>query len=63
MDLSIFKDVRKGRRITAGTLAGLVEISKRSLSRIENNKGNPSLQTMEKLCEVLNLELMIAAKH
>ena len=56
----------KGRRemvkVTQETLAELSGVGLRTLKQFESGKGNPTLQTIEKLAGVLGLELRLTLK-
>jgi len=51
------KEVRRSRGLSQELLAEKAEISPRYLSRLEVGQQTPSLQTLDKLAEVLNVEL------
>jgi DNA-binding XRE family transcriptional regulator len=59
MDLSILKTIRKGKKITLTQMSESVGISRRTLGCIENNKVNPSLQTLEVVCTHLGVRLAV----
>ena len=56
----------KKRRITLQvnqeTLALLSGVSLRTVKQFESGKGNPTLETLQKLADVLGLELHLAIK-
>jgi transcriptional regulator with XRE-family HTH domain len=56
----------KKRRITLQvnqeTLAMLSGVGLRTVKQFENGKGNPTLETIQKLADVLGLELQLAIK-
>jgi transcriptional regulator with XRE-family HTH domain len=53
---------RKELRITQPHLAELAEISTNTLYRLEGGQGNPSLEVLQKLAEVLGMEIKIEVK-
>lgn len=53
---------RKELSITQPHLAELAEISTNTLYKLERGQGNPSLGVINKLAEVLGLELTIEVK-
>lgn len=48
--------------ITQSTLAELAEVSQNTIYQFEKGKNNPSLKVVEKILEVLGLELNVRAK-
>lgn len=58
----IIKQRRKILEINQQDLAEISEIALHTISDIESGKGNPTLQVMDKLCEVLGLEIQIEVK-
>lgn len=53
---------RKELRITQPHLAALADISTNTLYKLERGQGNPSLEVLNKLAEVLGMELMLQVK-
>ena len=53
---------RKALKIIQPSLAGLAGISVNSLSKIERGEANPTLGLVEKITEVLGLELKLEVK-
>lgn len=53
---------RKELRITQPHLAELASISINTLYKLERGKGNPSLSVLNKLAEVLGMELKLEIK-
>ena len=49
------KELCKERGITLNTLAELIGVSQPSISGLATGKQKPSLDTLEKLCEALNV--------
>jgi transcriptional regulator with XRE-family HTH domain len=53
---------REVLRLTQEALAELSGVGLRTLKQLESGKGNPTLLTIEKLADVLGLELMLQVK-
>ncbi|MDR1129562.1 MAG: helix-turn-helix domain-containing protein [Prevotellaceae bacterium] len=58
----IIKVRRKELKITQPHLAELAEISTNTLYRLERGQGNPSLEVLGKLAEVLGMEIKMEIK-
>ncbi|MBW0178588.1 helix-turn-helix transcriptional regulator [Sediminibacterium sp.] len=56
------KDRRKELNITQHHLAELSGISVNTLYKLERGQGNPSLEVLNKLAEVLGMELKLEVK-
>jgi y4mF family transcriptional regulator len=56
------KNRRKELRITQPHLAELADISTNTLYKLERGQGNPSLDVLNKLAEVLGMELSLEVK-
>jgi len=56
------KSRRKELRITQPLLADLANISLNTLYKIERGQANPSLEIINKLAEVLGMELKLEVK-
>ena len=56
------KASRKEAKVEQGMLADYANISMWTLSHIENGKANPSLEKLESILKVLDLELVIRKK-
>jgi y4mF family transcriptional regulator len=56
------KNRRKELSITQPHLAELANVSTNTLYKIERGQGNPSLDVLNKLAEVLGMELTLAVK-
>ena len=67
MDLiGIGKQLEKRRKeinLRQEDLAEMSCVTVRTIYNIEEGKGNPSLKTMSKLCEILGLEMSINIKQ
>jgi transcriptional regulator with XRE-family HTH domain len=53
---------RKELRITQPHLAELAKVSTNTLYKLERGQGNPSLDVLHKLAEVLGMELTLQVK-
>lgn len=59
---SIGKQIRKRRKslnISVNTLAKKTGLSRRFIYKIENGKGNPTIKTLEKIFEVLEVDILV----
>lgn len=56
------KNRRKELNITQPNLAELAQVSTNTLYKLERGKGNPSIEVLNKLAEVLGLELILEVK-
>ncbi|MCU0471910.1 MAG: helix-turn-helix domain-containing protein [Bacteroidales bacterium] len=56
------KNRRKELRITQPHLAELANISTNTLYKLERGQGNPSLDVLNKLADVLGMELSLEVK-
>lgn len=67
MHLNNIVETLKKRRIrlqvTQETLALLTGVSLRTIKQLEASKGNPTLETIQKLADVLGLELQLEIKN
>ncbi len=57
------KMTRKEAYVEQNMLTDYANISPWTLSRIENGKANPSIDTLENILEVLGLELILRKKN
>lgn len=57
------KDRRKMLRVTQETLAELAGVGLRTLKQFESGKGNPTLETISKLADVLGYEITFKIKE
>ena len=60
--IKTIKERRESLRVTQETLSALSEVSLRTIKQYESGKGNPTLKTLEKLLDVLGLELCVQVK-
>ena len=51
----MFKEYREKNNYTKEQLSEKLEISTRTLQRIENRENNPSIKTLKKLINILNI--------
>ncbi len=56
------KSRRKELRITQPHLAELAKVSTNTLYKLERGQGNPSLEVLNKLAEILGMELTLEIK-
>ncbi len=56
------KKRRKELNITQPHLAELAQVSTNTLYKVERGQGNPSLEVLSKLAEVLGMELTLIVK-
>ena len=67
MHLQQLIDAIKTRRehlaVTQETLAELAEVGLRTLKQFESGKGNPTLETLQKIGDALGLELTYVVKE
>ncbi len=57
------KERRRILNITQAQLAELAEISVNTLYKIERNQANPTLHTLEKLADILGMQLILQIKQ
>ena len=58
----IIKQRRELLKVTQEDLAELADVGLRTLKGIETGKSNPTLETLNKVTEVLGLELRVGVK-
>lgn len=56
------KQRRKALKITQPQLAELAGVSVNTLYKIERGQGNPTLETLHQLAEILGMELQLVVK-
>ena len=56
------KNRRKELNITQPHLAELAQVSTNTLYKLERGKGNPSLDVLNKLAEILGMEFILDVK-
>jgi transcriptional regulator with XRE-family HTH domain len=57
------KERRESLKVTQETLAALSGIGLRTLKQFESGKGNPTILTLQKLSDVLGMELCLKIKN
>jgi transcriptional regulator with XRE-family HTH domain len=60
--IQTIKERREMMRVTQETLAELSGVGLRTLKQFESGKGNPTLLTMQKLADVLGMEVSLQIK-
>lgn len=60
--IKILKERREALKVTQEYLAELSGVGLRTLKAIESGKGNPTIQTLNKLADVLGLELKLEVR-
>jgi transcriptional regulator with XRE-family HTH domain len=61
--INTIKERREMLKVTQETLAELSGVGLRTLKQFESGKGNPTLLTIEKLADVLGLEICLILKN
>ena len=56
------KERRKGLRTTQAQLAELAETTVNTLYKIERGQGNPTLETLTKIADILGMEVCLKVK-
>ena len=59
MNYKILREIRVMRKISLKDMSRITHINRNTLSNIENGKCNPTMDRMENICKVLNVELKI----
>lgn len=60
--IKTIKERREALQVTQETLAELSGVGLRTLKQFESGKGNPTLLTLQKLADVLGLEVSLKIK-
>jgi len=60
--IKVIKKRREVLQVTQETLAELSGVGLRTLKQFESGKGNPTLQTLQKISDVLGLEISLILK-
>ncbi len=60
--IQTIKERREMMQVTQETLAELSGVGLRTLKQLESGKGNPTLQTLQKLADVLGMEVCLQVK-
>jgi transcriptional regulator with XRE-family HTH domain len=61
--INTIKARRESLRVTQEVLAQLSGVALRTLKQFESGKGNPTLQTLQKLTDALGLEVTLIIKN
>jgi len=61
--IRIMKERREVMQVTQETLAELSGVGLRTLKQFESGKGNPTLLTLQKLADVLGMEICLKIKN
>ena len=61
--IKIIKERREMLQVTQETLAELSGVSLRTLKQFESGKGNPTLSTLQKIADILGLEVSLKLKN
>ncbi|MDM1061810.1 helix-turn-helix transcriptional regulator [Empedobacter falsenii] len=65
MTLLIIEQIKERRKVLAisqETLSDISGVGLRTLKQFESGKGNPTLETLQKLCDALGLEIKLEVK-
>ncbi|MFV0209796.1 helix-turn-helix domain-containing protein [Empedobacter falsenii] len=65
MTLLLIEQIKERRKVLAisqETLAEISGVGLRTLKQFESGKGNPTLETLQKLCNALGLEIKLEVK-
>ena len=60
--IKTIKERREMLNVTQATLAELSGVGLRTLKQFESGKGNPTLLTLQKLADVLGMEIIMKVK-
>jgi transcriptional regulator with XRE-family HTH domain len=60
--INIIKERRENLKVNQENLAKLSGVGLRTLKQFESGKGNPTLQTIQKIADVLGLEVCLKVK-
>jgi transcriptional regulator with XRE-family HTH domain len=61
--IKIVKERREVLKVTQETLAELSGVGLRTLKQFESGKGNPTLLTLQKITDVLGMEVTLKLKN
>jgi len=61
--IQTIKERREMMRVTQETLAELAGVGLRTLKQLESGKGNPTLETLQKLADVLGMEISLQIRN
>ena len=60
--IKILKERRESLQVTQETLAEMAGVGLRTLKQIESGTGNPTIATLNKLADVLGMEIVFQVK-
>ena len=60
--IQTIKERRQMLKVTQETLAEISGVGLRTLKQFESGKGNPTLQTLQKLADVLGMEICLQVR-
>ena len=61
--IKAIKERRANLKVTQETLAELAGVGLRTLKQFESGKGNPTLDTLQKIADTLGMEVSIKIKN
>jgi transcriptional regulator with XRE-family HTH domain len=61
--IKVVKERRDALKVTQETLAQLSDVGLRTLKQFESGKGNPTLRTLQKIADVLGMEVSLKLKN
>ena len=61
--IKTIKERREALQVTQETVAELSGVGLRTLKQLESGKGNPTLLTLQKICDVLGMEVSLKIKN
>ena len=61
--IKTIKERREVLKVTQETLSEISGVGLRTLKQFESGKGNPTLRTLQKIAEVLGLEVCLKIKN
>ena len=61
--IKTIKERREALQVTQETLAELSGVGLRTLKQFESGKGNPTLLTLQKIADVLGMEICLILKN
>ena len=61
--IKTIKERREVMQVTQETLAELSGVGLRTLKQFESGKGNPTLRTLQKLADVLGMDICLKLKN
>lgn len=61
--ISTIKERREALRVTQETLAELSGVGLRTIKQFESGKGNPTLATLQKIADILGMEVCLKIQN